>query len=36
MALTRFFPVGAAQLYVGPTAGVVALWPLAYVMGRRP
>jgi hypothetical protein len=36
MALTRFFPVGAAQLYVGPAAGVVALWPLAYVMGRRP
>jgi hypothetical protein len=35
MALTRFFPVGAAQLHVGPAAGVVAHWPLAYVMARR-
>lgn len=31
MAATRFFPVGAAQLYVGPAMGVVALWPLAYM-----
>jgi hypothetical protein len=34
MALTRFFPVGIAQLYVGPAAGVVALWPLAHLMTR--
>lgn len=34
LAVARFFPVGAVQLYVGPTAGVVALWPLAYVMWR--
>jgi hypothetical protein len=36
MAATRFFPVGAAQLYVGPAAGLVALWPLAYVMWKQP
>jgi hypothetical protein len=36
LAATRFFPVGAAQLYVGPAAALVALWPLAYVMWRRP
>lgn len=34
MAAARFFPVGAAQLYVGPTAGVVALWVLGYAMWR--
>jgi hypothetical protein len=32
LALTRFFHVGAAQLYVGPAAGAVGLWPLAYVI----
>lgn len=32
MAAARFFPVGAAQLYLGPAAGVVALWALAYVI----
>jgi hypothetical protein len=36
LAATRFFPVGVAQLYVGPAAGVVALWTLAYVMWRQP
>jgi len=36
LAATRFFPVGAAQLYVGPAAGVVALWPLAYAMWKWP
>jgi hypothetical protein len=36
MAITRFFPVGIAQLYVGPAAGAVALWPLAYRMARGP
>jgi len=30
LAVTRFFPPGAAQIYVGPLVGVVALWPLAY------
>jgi hypothetical protein len=36
MAITRFFPVGIAQLYVGPVAGVLALWPLAYLMAKGP
>lgn len=36
MAVARFFPVGVVQLYVGPAAGVVALWPLAYAIWRRP
>jgi tetratricopeptide (TPR) repeat protein len=36
LAITRFFPVGAAQLYVGPAAGLVALWALAYAMGKQP
>jgi hypothetical protein len=36
MAGARFLPVGAAQLYVGPVAGLVALWPLAYVMWKQP
>ncbi|MGH7446638.1 MAG: hypothetical protein ACRELT_03710, partial [Longimicrobiales bacterium] len=36
MAASRFFPVGAAQLYVGPAAGIVALWPLAYTIWKRP
>lgn len=35
MAATRFFPVGAAQLYVGPAAGTVALWPLAYMIWKQ-
>lgn len=36
MAAARFFPVGAVQLYVGPVAGIVALWALAYVIWRQP
>lgn len=36
MAAARFFPVGAAQLYVGPAAGILALWPLAYAMWKQP
>lgn len=36
MAISRFFPVGLAQLYVGPAAGAVALWPLAYLMAKGP
>ncbi len=35
MAAARFFPVGIAQLYVGPVAGVVALWSLGYPMWRQ-
>lgn len=35
-AAARFFPVGAVQLYVGPAAAVVALWPLAYAMWKQP
>lgn len=34
MAAARFFPVGAAQLYVGPAAGVLALWLLAPALGK--
>lgn len=36
MAAARFFPVGAAQLYVGPAAGILALWPLAGALRRPP
>ena len=36
MAVARFVPVGAAQFYVQGAAGVVALWPLAYEMWKRP
>jgi hypothetical protein len=32
LGVSRFFPAGIAQLYVGPAAGVVALWPLAYAV----
>lgn len=32
-ATTRFIPLGAV-LYIGGVAGVVALWPLAYVMWK--
>jgi len=35
MAITRFMPVGMAQLHVGPAAAVLALWPIAYVMWKR-
>jgi hypothetical protein len=35
-AAMRFFPVGAAQLYVGPAAALVALWPLAVTVWKRP
>ena len=35
MAAARFVPLGAAQYVIG-AAGVVALWPLAYGMGKRP
>jgi len=36
MAGSRFFPVGAAQLYTGPAAGVVAFWSLAYAIWKQP
>jgi hypothetical protein len=36
MAASRFFPVGVAQLYAGPAAGVVALWAMAYAIWKRP
>lgn len=36
MALTRLLPPGVVLLYVGPIAGLVALWPLAYAMWKRP
>lgn len=32
MAAGRFVPLVAAQLFIGPAAGIVALWPLAYGM----
>jgi len=35
MAAARFVPLGPAQYVIG-AAGVVALWPLAYEMWRRP
>lgn len=35
MALSRFVPLGAA-LYIGGVAAVVALWPLAFELRRRP
>jgi hypothetical protein len=36
LAISRLVPVGAVQFYVQGAAGVVALWPLAYEMWRRP
>lgn len=36
MALARFVPLGLVQFYVNGLAGIVALWPLAYAMWRRP
>ncbi|HEX6070370.1 MAG TPA: hypothetical protein VFZ18_11120 [Longimicrobiaceae bacterium] len=35
MAATRFVPLAAALLYIGPAAGIVAFWPLAYWMWRH-
>jgi len=31
---SRFVPVGAALLYVGPVASLIALWALAYAVSR--
>jgi hypothetical protein len=36
MAVARLVPVGAVQFYVQGVAGIVALWPLAYGMWKRP
>ena len=36
MAVARLVPVGAVQFYVQGVAGIVALWPLAYEMWKRP
>ena len=36
MAIARFIPLGVFQFYVQGAAGIVALWPLAYVMWKRP
>lgn len=35
MAAARFIPLSVVQLYVQGVAGVLALWPLAYVMWRH-
>jgi hypothetical protein len=36
MAIGRVVPLGVVQFYVGPAAGIVALWPLAYQMWKHP
>lgn len=36
LALSRAIPLGAVQFYVQGLAGLLALWPLADVMRRRP
>jgi hypothetical protein len=36
LAISRLVPVGAVQFYLQGAAGVVALWPLAYEMWKRP
>jgi hypothetical protein len=36
MALSRFVPLTAAQFYLQSAAGILAFWPLAYHMWRRP
>jgi hypothetical protein len=36
MAISRLVPVGVVQFYVQGAAGIVALWPLAYGMWKRP
>ena len=35
MAVARFVPLGAAQIVIG-VAAIVALWPLAHAMWKRP
>lgn len=35
MAVARFSPLLATQLYIGSAAGILALWPVAYAMWRQ-
>jgi len=35
VAVARFVPLGVVQFYVQAVAGVVALWPVAYMMWRQ-
>lgn len=35
MGLARIVPLGVFQFYIGGIAGIVALWPLAYVMWQQ-
>jgi hypothetical protein len=36
LAAARFVPLGVVQFYVQGVAGIVAMWPLAWQMWRRP
>lgn len=36
LGVSRFIPLAAVQFYVQAAAGVLALWPLAYLMWTRP
>ncbi len=36
MAVARFVPLAAVQLYLQGVAGIVALWPMAYQMWKLP
>jgi hypothetical protein len=36
MALSRAVPLAAAQFYLQSAAGILAFWPLAYQMWKRP
>lgn len=36
MALSRFVPLTAAQFYLQSAAGILAFWPLAHHMAKRP
>ena len=35
MAASRFVPLAAVQFYVQGTAAILALWPLAYAIGKQ-
>ena len=36
MALSRIVPLSVVQFYIHGLAAIVAMWPLAYVMGTNP
>jgi hypothetical protein len=36
MGIARFVPLGLVQFYLNGLAGIVALWPLAYAIWKRP